>query len=43
MQTEEMQMDLLIQKTELASHVVTSSLLRLEMRKLVRQLQVKFL
>jgi len=41
MQTDENQMDLLIQKTGLASHVVSSSLLRLEMRKLVRQLPGK--
>ncbi|MEM1157298.1 MAG: DNA-processing protein DprA [Verrucomicrobiota bacterium] len=41
MQTEEIQMDVLIQKTELASHLVSSSLLRLEMRKLVRQLPGK--
>ncbi len=41
MQTEEMQMDVLIQKCGLPSPAVSSSLLRLEMRKLVRQLPGK--
>lgn len=42
METEEIQLDTLIQKTGLPSRVVTSNLLRLEIRKLVRQLPGKF-
>jgi DNA processing protein len=42
MEPDETQLDALIQKTGLPSGVVTSTVLRLEMRKLVRQLPGKF-